>query len=187
MYDRKISQMSVYLLRKKNWPTLQLPLLMGLLYLAEREFLSRHGDTMTGDDYVGFQFGPALNQTFVMAHVGDLQVEWRTYLQDYGYNLIGIRRGQEECELDELSKADTDVLDHIWAEYSHFGEKGLRRHMQENFAEWHMPPPRRLSFEIPVLDVLKAVGHNDEDAKAIAEHIREVQEVDKIWDRVGKK
>lgn len=97
--------------------------LMKLLYLADRESLRLHGLSMTGDCLVSMPHGPVLSMTLNLMD-GDVESGpngWEDMITAKENHELSLKT---ELQLDEFSKADTNVLESI-RQHESLGNTGL--------------------------------------------------------------
>jgi uncharacterized phage-associated protein len=142
-----------------------------LLYLAEREFMARYDEPMFYDRLVSMPDGPVTSITYNLIN-GDGEVEvWRKFVAPRdGYD-ISAAMGVELATLDELSVAEVEVLEHLWAKFSKFDRYALRdwTHKKENVPEWQ--DPKGSSKPIDHTDIFKHLGKSD--AAVLAHQVKE--------------
>ncbi len=152
--------------------------LMKLLYLAERESLSRFGEPISGDKLVAMPYGPVLSKTLDMMNgmEGRAQGYWNTWIGNRsGYDLAlrdpSMIRSPEQ-DLLELSDDDLEVLKSVWSRFGHLGKYELTEltHSSE-FPEWE--DPHGSSAPIKLDKLLKAVGYEGVALQSVLEHLNE--------------
>lgn len=148
--------------------------LLKLLYLADRRGLLEMGRPITFDRYVSMPHGPVLSRTYdVMCSEPDPLVAsyWSGFIDREGYDVT--LRGP--VPNDQLSPAEEQLLDAVWAEYGHF-DKWALRDFTHTLAEWQNP--NGSSIPIEVRDILRAQGVSAEDADAILESLAAAADVE---------
>jgi uncharacterized phage-associated protein len=161
--EEAATQAAAYLLRCSGGSLPYIKLLK-LLYLADRKALLELGRPITFDRYVSMQHGPVLSRTYDLMVAeqapGELSY-WREHIsepRDYAVQLRG------EAPRGALSPAQEAVLD---ATFQEFG--GMDRWALVDFThtlpEWQ--DPHGSSLALPLREILRAAGVDDDDAQAI--------------------
>lgn len=157
--------------------------LMKLLYLAERQALLDLERTLTGDRMVSMPHGPVLSQTLELANGQSPSSPggWDHWMRDRENRTISLREGVNPSReaLDCISDAEFAVLAQVQAQFGSWDALRLRDYTHKHCAEWH--DPCGSSVGIRYQTALQAVGKSPEQARAIAERIREDREVDAIF------
>lgn len=158
--ERKAAQVAAYFALKEQG-SINILKLAKLLYLAERESMSRFDEPMFFDRLVSMDHGPvtsiALNQVNGLSQTTD----WDAYIAGRtGYN-INVVEGLAEQSLDELSKADVKILDYLWSKFGGMSQYQLRDWTHTNCPEWENP--HGSSKPIPHDRVFKFLGKEQAD------------------------
>ncbi len=144
---------------------------MKLLYLADREFLNRDDALILDDNYVSMDHGPVSSRTFNYINGGypDLR-SWNEFVRDREDNEISASSDQlTEDSLDELSRAELRVLEHIWEQHGNKTPWQLRNWTHRNCPEWI--DPEGSSRPITYQSIFEALGK--ENAQQLAERLQE--------------
>ena len=148
-----------------------------LLYLCERTFLLLHGDSFTGDRIVAMRDGPALEGCLAILSASELSDPWSRWLEFGDEETILSRKKNEDSsgtsieDFDALSAADVDVLDHVFERYGSL----TREEFLGISPEWQ--EPSEVSSPIDLEALLMHHGKSQERARAIAEQVRESEEL----------
>jgi uncharacterized phage-associated protein len=151
-------------LLQRGGGTLPYMKLLKLLYLADRKALLELGRPITFDRYVSMKHGPVLSQTYdliVAEEAPDEHSYWREHIsepRDYTVRLRG------EPPRGALSPAQEQVLDAVFDEFGGMDKWKLVEFTQ-TLPEWQ--DLHGSSLPIPLRDVLRAGGLEDEEAEAI--------------------
>ena len=140
--------------------------LIKLLYFADREALLQWGRPITFDWYYSLPNGPILSFTLNRINEDPDPSEssyWHEYVSERQDHEVHLLRDAPD---DQLSEADQQILDQIYAELGHLDQWQLRDKSHE-LPEWQDPQGSRLPIEIE--DILRAGGLTDEDAQEICE------------------
>jgi len=139
--------------------------LIKLLYVMDRTALSRWGHPVTYDRYVSMPHGPVLSFTLDRINEGDepnCLGYWSKFISPpsaYEVSLIA------DPQDDDLSEAETALVDEIYSEYGRLNQWQLRDYCHEHFSEWKNPEGS--SFAIDYRDILEAAGKTEAETKEI--------------------
>jgi uncharacterized phage-associated protein len=137
--------------------------LIKLLYIADREALSRWGKPITTDRYVSMKEGPVVSNIYNLIGsepMPDGQSIWHNYIKkvaDWDVQLVG------DPPNDELSRAEEDLLEEIFQVHGHKNRWLLVRETHK-FPEW--TDPGTSSATITYREILKALNKSDEEVSA---------------------
>jgi uncharacterized phage-associated protein len=132
--------------------------LIKLIYLAEREFMSRHDEPMLYDEFYSLQHGPICSNTLDSINGrsgaapgwGDFHLQSKSVVLD---------RRVVRQDLDHLSDADVQVLRDVYAQFGWMSASQLRKYTHENCPEYQQVGGGRIP--IHYIDIFKALGHPD--------------------------
>jgi len=111
-----------------------------ILYLTEREFMSRYDDPMFYDRFVSMDHGPVPSITLNLINGLIENEDWGQFVSPRTANEIGIANNDITLDsLDELSRADLGVLEFLWDMFSEFDKYQLRDYTHEHCPEWENP------------------------------------------------
>jgi len=170
----KATQAAAHLLRKRGGRMKYLKLIK-LLYLADREALSRWGRPITTDSYVSMDNGPVLSQVLKRIDDGAGPGEplfWTSHITpcgDYDVLLTG------DPSDGELSRAEDRLLNEIFEQFGHRNRWDLVKFVH-TFAEWK--DPGGSATPIHYRDILKALNKSDEEIAAIEEQLGELGQIE---------
>lgn len=178
--QRKVAQMAAHLLDRGRGRMNYLKL-MKLLYLADRESMRRHGQPISGDRYVSMDYGPVLSQTLNLINgaVRPQEGGWNHWIADKAGYEISLRRKASRDALDELSDADLDVLNAVYAKFRRMDQWKLRDYTHRYCPEW--TDPEGSSLPIEYVDIFKALGRGPAEAKKLAARIEQEHRIDRIF------
>lgn len=146
-----------------------------LLYLAEREFMARYDEPMFYDALVSMPDGPVTSITLNLIN-GDAEHQaWPLFVAPRNSYDIAPAEGIAAEDLDDLSAADREVLEHLWTKFGHLDRYALRdwTHQKENIPEWK--DPNGSSHSISHADVFSHLGK--QDAKLLKQQIDEIRQL----------
>jgi hypothetical protein len=175
---RKAAQTIAFFAMKNGARPLDVVKAVKLVYLADRESVSRFGFPIQDEDRVSMKHGPVNSDTYAMINgEGDLAGSgWAEFLRDREDHRLSLANPAiSSDDLDELSEADLDVLEATWGRFG-----GMRTwdlvawtHDPENVPEWENPGST--SWLIP-LEVM--MGHLG--VPNVAEQAATVRDFDRI-------
>ena len=178
--ERKVAQMAAFLLGKggDRMPHLKL---MKLLYLADREALERYGFPISGDCIVAMPHGPVLSMTLNLmdGDVESLPGGWDSLISDKENYELSLKDSVTRSDLDELSQADIDVLEAVWARFGHMGKYEIRDFTHDHCPEW--TDPNGSSNPISYEKVFRALGRSKDVAAKLCARIEDERSLDKTF------
>ena len=178
--ERKVAQMAAFLLGKggDRMPHLKL---MKLLYLSDREAMERYGFPISGDCIVAMPHGPVLSMTLNLmdGDVESLPGGWDSLISDKENHELSLKGSVTRSDLDELSQADIDVLEAVWARFGHMGKYEIRDYTHDHCPEW--TDPNGSSNPIPYEKVFRALGRSKDVAAKLSARIEDERSLDKTF------
>jgi uncharacterized phage-associated protein len=160
---RKSAQVAAYFALRSGGQVNILKLIK-LIYLAEREYISRYDFPMLFDRLVSMRNGPVMSETLNFVNGESEAVEWSEFVSDRENHGVGIVNGDLQVgDLDEFSDADVEVLNLIWDQFGHMSRWELVDYTHKNCPEWEDPGDS--SSLIPYERLLRYLGRDN------AEHI----------------
>ena len=139
-----------------------------LLYLTEREFMDRYDEPMFYDRLVSMDHGPVPSITLNLINGLSEHDDWNEFVKDRADNTVGTADGITFDSLNELSKADTEILSYLWGKFGGMDGFELRDYTHENCPEWENP--HGSSDPIPHVRVFKNL--KKEDSEALSDDIK---------------
>jgi len=173
--EAKATEAAAWLLKREQGRMNYLRLIK-LLYIADRESLTKFGRPITGDDFVSMKKGPVLsNVLHIIRDDGWTEPQiWPNHIEkneDYTVHLV------KDPGADNLSAAETDLLDVILA--SHWGKTQWEMvDYTHTFPEWK--DPGHSVSPIHVEELLRAAGVSDEKIDKIREDASEDAFLDEL-------
>ena len=178
--DRKVAQMAAFLLWKSGTRMAHLKL-MKLLYLADRGAMERYGVPISGDRIVAMPHGPVLTMTLNLMD-GDVESSpngWDSLISDKENHELSLKHPVTRDDLDELSQADIDVLESVWAQFGHMDKWAIRNYTHNHCPEW--TDPNGSSVPISYENVFRALGRPEKVAVELGARIEAERTLDKIF------
>ena len=154
-----------------------------LLYLADREFMSRYNFPILFDCFVSMPHGPVTSMTLNYINGMEEQRDhWEDFVVGRAGNKVGVsRQDMSVDELDELSDAEVHVLEATWDQFGHMSSWAVRNYTHANCPEWE--DPHGSSNPIPYERVLKFL--HKENSAEIADEIESQRSLDKFLEQAG--
>jgi uncharacterized phage-associated protein len=180
--ERKVAQVAAYFLRQVPGRRMAHLKLMKLLYLSDREAIRTFSWPVLGDRLVSMPHGPVLSQTLDLMD-GNVESQaggWEHWISDKEDHEVSLRDDRESTLLDELSPAETDVLEAVWAQFGGMSKWEIRDWTHEHCAEWQ--DPRGSSLPITYESLARAVGFDKSAATELAARIQAEQEIDRLFE-----
>ena len=138
--------------------------LVKLLYLADREALLKLECQITGDQLMALPFGPVLSRVLDLIRWGPINEEDAPWFDavspPFGYDVKALA----DCSDDELSGAECQILDEVFAKYGKKDWKELSR-LTHELPEWVDPNGGRVP--ISPEQILKLEGKTPQEIECI--------------------
>lgn len=174
---RKAAQVTAFFVQKDGG-SINVLKIAKLLYLADREFMSRYDFPILFDYFVSMPHGPVTSMT--LSYINGLDeglCDWTDFIGSREGNSIELAKPALSIdELDELSDAEIHVLDTVWDQFGHMTPFQLRDWTHDNCLEWENP--HGSSTPIPYERVLKFL--RKEHSAEIADNIEAQRSLDKF-------
>ena len=169
MYNpSKAAQVLAYLACKAPGKSLDVLKAIKLVYLADRESISRFGAPILDERRVSMPHGPVNSQTY--SHInGEHDLDacgWSNFLEDRANHQLAVKEGISDDDLDELSEADLQCLDAVWDQFGQMTKWQIRdwTHETGNVPEWE--DPKGSSNTIPLSRMMAMAGVKNAAAQA---------------------
>ena len=138
--------------------------LIKLMYLVDREALSRWGRTVSTDHHVSMDKGPVLSNVYRLINEEPSDSEfWVRHISqahDYDVELL------DNPGDDELSKAEEALIAEVYADHGYKNRFDLVKELHK-VPEWR--DPHGSMIPISLADILSAVGRDQEDIAGFQE------------------
>jgi uncharacterized phage-associated protein len=170
--EEKSAQVVAYFACKSKKPIGKMKLIK-LVYLSEREFLSRHSMPMTFDEFYSMKDGPVASAALNGIN-GNLRNKiWSEWIKLKGRFVFAAKAIKSRLEFDHLSDADLEVLKAIWDKFGGLTDAEIWKfvHDKKNIPEYTPLENGRLAIRYD--DMLRALGKDN--ANEIAEEIQVMQ------------
>jgi uncharacterized phage-associated protein len=158
--ENLVTQMAAYFLKKETQPMKYIKLLK-LLYLAEREAMAKWGQSISGDRFVSMPKGPVLSQTYdlIKGSSSESGSIWESTIKGETNYRVAIEPGLSDDFFDELSKAETNLLDSTYETFGEFTGFELVDYTHDKCQEWS--DPNGSSYPIKPETILEAMGKTE--------------------------
>ncbi|MEQ9663676.1 MAG: Panacea domain-containing protein [Parasphingopyxis sp.] len=165
---RKVAQIVAFFAREQGG-TINVLKLTKLVYLADRRNMEKYDFPITGDNLVSMDHGPVNSITYdcVNGMQGE-RPDWEEFVTDRAGYQVGLVTAVEDANLDELSEAELETLNEIWAEFGNMTQYQVRDWTHDHCPEWE--DPKGSSAQIPFSRVFKYLGK--QDAEGLEAQIR---------------
>lgn len=174
--ERKTTQAAAVLMKLRGG-TMNYMKLIKLLYLIDRQALTKWGRPVTFDAYVSMNHGPVLSRTLELINEGmrpgrpSYWNEHISIIERYDVKLTS------SVPTDELSDAEVGLINEIYEKYGHVSKWALVDSLHE-LPEWEYPEGSCLPIEYE--DILEAVGKDEKDVKSILDELALIEFVDDL-------
>jgi uncharacterized phage-associated protein len=149
--------------------------LIKLIYLAEREFISRYAMPMLFDEYYSLPHGPICSSTLnaINGETADTEA-WAKLIALSGSKDVSAVHAVSRDDLDEISDAEWEVLLYTWHSFGHLTASQIRNYTHKNCPEYVEVERGRLPIRL--IDMLEALGI--ENAHQVEAHISAARRID---------
>ena len=173
--SRKAAQICAYFAVRSGGIIEKLKLIK-LVYFSERTFLGENHHPMLFDELFSLPHGPICSST-LNGIDGEIHEQiWDDFVARNGNEIVALRKFTRD-DLDEISDAEMDMLERVWAEFGHMTASQLR-----NYSHDHCPEYTETAGRIPISyrEVLEALGVSDTDAEAVEREISELRREENV-------
>jgi len=183
--EARATQAAAYLLKLRGGRMKYIKLIK-LLYLADRKAFVERGRTITTDCYVSMEHGPVLSITLNLIQGTHRQTNytWSSTISTVEDWDVKLNEPDAEIRVDELSLADIETLDAIYAQFGHWNRWRLIDEVMHKLPEWR--DPGNSMIPIPYRDILEASDLSPNEQALIAEQLNNLAEAqDLLTDSFG--
>ena len=149
--------------------------LIKLIYLSERKILGEQSRPMLFDELFSLPHGPICSSTLngIDGAYGEV---WDEFIARNGNEVVALKKFDRD-DFDELSDAELDVMNDVWARFGNMTASQLR-----NYSHVNCPEYTETTGRIPIAyrEVLEAMGVRDADAEFIDREISEFRREESI-------
>jgi uncharacterized phage-associated protein len=180
LFNEAKTTQAAALLLKENGGKMNYMKLIKLLYLADREALSKWERPITGDVYVSMDNGPVLSKVLDKInsgkHPGRIKSYWHEYIsnpENYNVKLLKKKPGY-----DELSPRERDLLLVVYQKYKKYNKWQMVNICHDILPEWN--DPHGTSIPIRIEDILRAVKKTEREIEFIEDEVANLNYVKAI-------
>ncbi len=175
---RKIVEAAGVLLRSEPCRRMSYLRLLKLLYISDRESLQETGRPIIGTRTVAMEHGPVHSEVLdlIKGQRWDEPV-WGEFIRKDGYE-VELQKEKEPGVL-SLSRYEIGKLDEVAARYRDMDDWQLVGITHE-FPEWEMNHKEGTSTDIPLQDIIQAVGRSAEQ-EAILQDAERTNALNKLF------
>lgn len=181
MFDKeKATQLAAYFIWKRGGRMSYLKLIK-LMYFAERAFILKYGERLTGDNAFSMPHGPVLTHLLEFAQNG--APYWNNWIESVGNYELAFRQQKavnptDPLEVfDALSPAEKAIADQVFETYGHLNRWALRdlTHRPDVCPEWENPQSSVLPIDIEKMIRLHTATLAQ--SQALIENVRETDAI----------
>jgi uncharacterized phage-associated protein len=160
-FDEKKATQATALLITKSGGSINYMKLIKLLYLTNREAMSRWGRPVVPDGYYSLPHGPILSRVLGLINeqlrpgTASFWKEHITAPRDYTIQIA------EDPGFDEFSPREISLINEVFLKYGHMNEWDLVEWCHSNLKEWK--DPEGSCIEIEPAEILAVAGWKKED------------------------
>jgi len=180
-FNEKKTTQAAALFIKKHGKSLNYTKLIKLLYLADREALSRWGRPLTGDSYVSMPKGPVLSQTYDLINYPESpgpKSYWHRFIQKKAY-VVSLKEDPDE---DELSRREIALIEELVRKYRNKSWGQMIDICHECCPEWQ--DPGKTSVPIRIEDILRKTKKSQKEIDRVKREASELAYFDSILPKV---
>jgi len=188
MYDaEKAAQVALYFTRLEGGKINRLKL-MKLTYLAEREHLRLYGEPMFEAELALMHHGPVpcelldISYSEEVAPVSSDHKEkkpWHSYIQRDGRYYLTSKKEAEFKELDEINRADTEIIEKLYGQHKEKNQYELRDYTH-TLQEWTRTPKGKRE-PIHHKNLFMQLDYNKDEADELCQRIKERKALDETY------
>jgi uncharacterized phage-associated protein len=177
----KALQAVAFLLRRETGHRMNYMRLLKVLYIAERESLAESGKFITGSRVIAMERGPVLEDILSLIRgLHSSTPEWSRFIRRDRYHL----EMTADPGVGRLSRFVREKLEEVADRHEEDDEWDMVAKTHE-LLEWQRNNPGTSSKEIPLVDILEAVGRRD-DLQVILDGARRDARVSAFFDCPGE-
>ena len=153
---RKAAQVAAYLAMRQGG-TINVMKLVKLIYLADREFMTRYDSPILFDRLVSMPHGPVNSMTYNYMGGAFDDAGWNAFIADReGHDVALASINITPADFDQLSEAEVEVMGIVWGKFGHMTQWEIRDYTHTHCPEWE--DPQGSSLDIPYERVFKFLG-----------------------------
>ena len=175
---RKAAQVAAFFALQENG-VINVLKLTKLIYISDRNHMDRYDYPILTDKCVAMPHGPVNSLTYEFIHGDQDNDGWNEFITDREHHNVGLTNPISISDLDELSEAEIDTLQEVWAFFGSMGQYTIRDWTHEHCPEWE--DPHGSSNPIPYARVFKYLGKKN--AELLEDKINESCELAEIFSK----
>jgi uncharacterized phage-associated protein len=174
-FDIKKTVQIINQILRRNRGSINYTKLIKLLYIADKDALSKYDTTITGDKYCAMDNGPVLSEIYDLIRGKSVnshyQLYWDGFFCKKDYDLILVHKNN--LPGDKLSAAELEILDSVDAQFKKKSYSDMIKyvHNQELFPEIKWDGAKQSSIPLPVEEILAKLGRSESEIEAIEKEI----------------
>ncbi len=158
--------------------------LIKLLYLVDREALSRWGIPVTTDTYVSMDHGPVVSAIYNLIRRVTKPIAWAEYISaPMGDCNKEVALTVPHFKLEKLSRAEEKLIREVYEKYGRWNRYKLRDHVMHALPEWQ--DPEGSSIPISIADILTAQGEDPQEISAIKRELRRARASEDMFSTIS--
>jgi len=175
--EEKTTQAAAMLLQLRGGKMSHLKLIK-LLYLLDREALTRWGRPITYDWYYSMDNGPVLSFTLDRINsAGEENTYWSDFIGEKRNHEVALRKNAE-IPANQLSPAEEALIREVFEKYGRMGRWDLVK-LTHSLPEWEHPNGSRLPIDHA--DILRNEGFSNEEIREIEADLEEAALADSLF------
>jgi uncharacterized phage-associated protein len=173
-FNPQKSAQAAAVLLKLNGGDMDKYIFIKMLYLADREALSKWQEPITGDRTASMQYGPVLSTIYDLTKgdCPDLRKEWEKFISDADPETNRVFLKEDPGD-DELCKAEVAILQAVHERFKGYTWKQMRDYCHKHLREYE--DVGRSSKDLPPERILTALGRSAGDIRSADARLREIQ------------
>ncbi len=181
----KVVQVINYILKKSNG-SINYTKLIKLLYISDKDFLSKTDYTITGDSYCSMDNGPVLSTIYDLVRgkgpAGEQSV-WDRFFYKKGYDLELVT--QNNLPADELCEEEIEIIDNNLKKFRDYSFHQMIEylHDKKKFPEVEWDLTAGSSKPLRVEKILESLGRSKEEIKEIQEDIEVYRDEEEFFSK----
>jgi hypothetical protein len=167
--EDKATQMAARFLKMAPNNRLPYPLLLRLMYVADKAMLLKFGFPITYDAWASMEDGPVLSKVYGIIKASDSPADsgcWERHIHACQTNDVELCRDPGD---EDLSRAEDEIISQTFNEYGR-QDNWMAQELTRMFPEWTRPTAAEFA-PIEYSTVLEANGASQEVVSAVAQNI----------------
>ncbi len=154
--------------------------LVKLMYLLDRESISKRRVPVCGGRYLSMRDGPVISELLDLINSKNLRhyddVEWDEFIGDRINHKVRLNKspGRKHLSDDELS-----LIKSIWKQFGDMDQWEIAKYCHKNCAEW--TPVEESTDNIGIKEIASALGRPQSEIKRLKSEARSYNKLDAIF------